>query len=254
MEAGAAGLFLSWLGKLPGLAVRFALIFELLVVGGTDLRGHGGADEPSRHAVDAAVTLIASYLVPMARRTFGEAALPQADRDATTLARWLLAQSPLPGIVNARDLRHADALPTREADRYDAALAEITLAGWVKPAPHSPVRVEPEKIFSSTRGCGGERVMTVFYPTPMPKCPKPPEIRISGGNGAFGQGVCPETSWEEEVRPPLPMPPHQAGEWVLELPDHRTAPLAGCARCRFIAPMSPRGLCGACECKRQCAP
>jgi hypothetical protein len=70
----------------------------------------------------------------MARRTFGEAAMPRSDRDAVSLARWLLAQTPLPAVVNARDLRHADALPTREADRYDAALAELVLAGWLKSA------------------------------------------------------------------------------------------------------------------------
>ena len=136
MEPGAAGLFLSWLGKLPGLAVRLALVLELLW---WSARTFGGMEEPaqvSASAVDAAVKLIVSYFVPMARRTFGEAALPQSDRDATTLARWLLAQAPVPGIVNARELRHADALPTREADRYDTALAELTLAYWVKPAPH----------------------------------------------------------------------------------------------------------------------
>ncbi len=136
MEPGAAGLFLSWLGKLPGLAVRLALVLELLW---WSARTFGGMEEPaqvSASAVDAAVKLIVSYFVPMARRTFGEAALPQSDRDATTLARWLLAQAPVPGIINARELRHADALPTREADRYDTALAEMTLAYWVKPAPH----------------------------------------------------------------------------------------------------------------------
>ena len=30
MEDGAAGLFLGWLGKLPGLAVRLALVLEHL--------------------------------------------------------------------------------------------------------------------------------------------------------------------------------------------------------------------------------
>ena len=98
-------------------------------------------DQPetvSDAAVKAAVTLINDYCIPMAKRTFGEAALPQSDRDAVTLARWLLAQAPVPAVVNARDLRHADALPTREADRYDAALAELTLASWVKPAPRKP--------------------------------------------------------------------------------------------------------------------
>jgi hypothetical protein len=98
-------------------------------------------EEPTRVTVDAvegAVTLISSYLIPMARRTFGEAALPQSDRDAIVLARWIATQKPVPEIINRRDLRHADILPTRDAERYDAALGELTLAGWAKPAPRSP--------------------------------------------------------------------------------------------------------------------
>ena len=39
----------------------------------------------------------------------------------------------------------------------------------------------------------------------------------------------------------------------LELPP-LDAPLGKCRGCTFIAPMSPRGLCGACEFERQCAP
>ena len=39
----------------------------------------------------------------------------------------------------------------------------------------------------------------------------------------------------------------------LELPP-LDAPLGKCRGCTFIAPMSPHGLCGACQCRRQCAP
>jgi Protein of unknown function (DUF3987) len=134
MEGVAAGVFLSWLGKLPGLAVRLALTLELLWWSRRTI----GMDQPETvtvEAVDAAISLIRDYCLPMARRTFGEAALPRADRDAAALARWLIGQETMPEVVNARDLRHADALPTREADRYDTALAELTLANWVKPAP-----------------------------------------------------------------------------------------------------------------------
>lgn len=137
MESAAAGLFLSWLGKLPGLAVRLALVLELLWWCSTTM----GMDQPetvSDAAVQSAVELITGYCIPMASRTFGEAALPLSDRDAVVLARWLLAQEQLPNMVNARDLRHADALPTREAERFDAALGELTLAGWVRPAPRAP--------------------------------------------------------------------------------------------------------------------
>lgn len=88
--------------------------------------------------MDAATSLLRGYFIPMARRAFGEAALPQADRDAVTLARHIFSREPPPAVVNARDLRHADVLPTREADRYDAALRELEAAGWLRPAPKAP--------------------------------------------------------------------------------------------------------------------
>jgi hypothetical protein len=81
----------------------------------------------------------------MARRAFGEAALLQADRDAIALARWLHARAPMSETVNARELRHADALPTREAERYDRALAELEAAGWLRPAPRPPSAGRPCK-------------------------------------------------------------------------------------------------------------
>ena len=137
LEAGASGLFCSWLGKLPGLAVRVALVLELLWW----CRDAMGTPEPqavSLKATHAALALLEAYALPMARRAFGEAALPQADRDAVSLARWLRAREPAPETVNARELRHADALPTREAERYDRALAELEAAGWLRPAPARP--------------------------------------------------------------------------------------------------------------------
>jgi hypothetical protein len=128
---------LSWLGKLPGLAVRLATLLELLwwCPSGMDAPEPG---QVSRSAVRAALDFLKGYAVPMARRAFGEAALPISDRDAIALARWLYARDPIPAVINARALRHADALPTREAERYDHALAELEAAGWVRRAPRQP--------------------------------------------------------------------------------------------------------------------
>ena len=83
----------------------------------------------------AAIGFLEGYALPMAKRAFGDAAWPQAERDAAALGKWLLAQRPLPDTVNARTLRHKAALHTREADRYDAALEELEAAGWVRPQP-----------------------------------------------------------------------------------------------------------------------
>ena len=134
MEAEAAGLFLSWLGKLPGVAVRLALALEHLWWIG-DRPGTAAPATVSEAATLAAIGFLEGYALPMARRAFGDAAWPQAERDAAGLGRWLLAQRPLPDLVNARALRHRAALHTREPGRYDAALAELEAAHWVRPRP-----------------------------------------------------------------------------------------------------------------------
>ena len=103
MEEGAAGLFLSWLGKLPGFAVRLALIFSYLC---WCERGMG---DPPGEVTEAdmarALDFLEQYAMPMARRCFGEAALPQAERDARRLVRWLQCQRLIPTTLNVRSLR-----------------------------------------------------------------------------------------------------------------------------------------------------
>jgi hypothetical protein len=134
MEHGTAGLFMSWLGKLPGLAVRLALALEHLWWIGD----RPDAPPPatiSEDAVLGAVGFLEAYAVPMAKRALGDATWPEAERDAAALGKWLLAQRPAPSVVNARALRHEAALQTRDAERYDAALAELEGAGWVRPQP-----------------------------------------------------------------------------------------------------------------------
>jgi hypothetical protein len=86
--------------------------------------------------VAAAADFLEDYAVPMARRVFGEASLPQAERDARTLARWLVRQDPLPETINARELRRMSRGPgITNADRMSAALDELAEADWVRPAP-----------------------------------------------------------------------------------------------------------------------
>ncbi|HJU19082.1 MAG TPA: DUF3987 domain-containing protein, partial [Stellaceae bacterium] len=134
LEQGAAGMFLSWLGKLPGFCVRLANILQHLA-----WCWDGRSPEPDRirlPAASSAADFLESYAVPMARRVFGEAALPQAERDARTLARWLVRQEPVPEIINERDLRRmADGPGIRDAARMAAALAELAEGGWARPAP-----------------------------------------------------------------------------------------------------------------------
>ncbi len=134
IEVMTSGLFLSWAGKLPGFAVRLALILEFLAWSESPAE----TPEPlsiSERAAVAAITFLSDYAVPMARRAMGAAALPQVERDARILARWLLAQNPIPRTVNAKLLRRMAAGPQiPDAERMDAALLDLAEANWVRPA------------------------------------------------------------------------------------------------------------------------
>ncbi|MCX7684351.1 MAG: YfjI family protein, partial [Acetobacteraceae bacterium] len=135
MAADASGLFLSWVGKLPGFALRLAVVFQHL----DWLTQQEGAPPPAAVDADAvvrAIGFLSEYAVPMARRVFGEAALPEAERDARRLARWWLRQDPRPDMLNAkaqRRLPNGPGIPT--AERMDAALADLAAAGWCRAAP-----------------------------------------------------------------------------------------------------------------------
>lgn len=142
MEEGAAGLFLSWLGKLPGFAVRLSLIFAHLA---WCEHGRGAPPGEVREAdMLRALTFLANYAVPMARRCFGEAALPEAERDARRLARWLLRRQPIPATLNVRALRRMQdgpGIPT--PDRIKAALDELAALGWVRQADRGGTNGRP---------------------------------------------------------------------------------------------------------------
>jgi hypothetical protein len=89
----AAGLLCSSIGKARGIALRTALVLELLWWCARD-------DETapprviSDAALEAAIAWVRDYVIPMAERTFGDAALSQADRNITTLARWIAKEHP----------------------------------------------------------------------------------------------------------------------------------------------------------------
>lgn len=144
-EASAAGLMLSWLGKLPGLAVRLALIFQLLAWTASP-EGTAEPDAIDELAVTAAIAFLRDFAIPMARRTFGAAALPQAERDARSVARWLIQQNPVPNTVNARELRRrGDGPAISDAERIEAALRELEAASWCRPASRSAQGGRPRK-------------------------------------------------------------------------------------------------------------
>ena len=125
----------SALGKARGLALRLSLNLEYLW-----WAARPGMEAPpaaiSREAFAAAATLVADYLLPMAERTYGDAAAPARDRDAATLARWIAKERPAEIHVRAlqRDVR-LPGLATAEA--IHEAAAALVEAGWLSPPPGS---------------------------------------------------------------------------------------------------------------------
>jgi hypothetical protein len=132
LESEASGLFLSWIGKLPGMAVRLATVLEHLYWVG-DREGGVPPQEITERAAVAAIAFLDAYALPMARRAFGDAGQPQADRDAVAIARWIMAQQPMPETINLPDLRRHHAPIGRDAERYDAAFSELADVNWVRP-------------------------------------------------------------------------------------------------------------------------
>jgi Protein of unknown function (DUF3987) len=132
---GALG---SAYGKAPGHLLRLAVVLEHLwwCAPSTTSTLSTPVLPPSRisiQAICAAAALIEDYFKPMAERVFGDAALPEADRLAATLARWILKERP--GVVNARDIRRKARLPgLREAEKVRLALGTLVEADWLRPA------------------------------------------------------------------------------------------------------------------------
>lgn len=133
-QAEASGLMRSAYGKARGLALRLSLVLESLWWCAAD----GFAPPPARisaRAFAAAATLVADYFIPMAERTYGDAAIPDADRHAATLARWIVLRRPAE--VHVRLLQREVRLPgLNTADAIHEAAAVLVEADWLRP----PVR------------------------------------------------------------------------------------------------------------------
>jgi hypothetical protein len=136
LQAGkdsVAGLMRSAAGKTRGLTLRLSLILEYLRWCAKDQY----SPPPTviqEDALLAAAKFIAGYAMPMAERTYGDAACSWLDRNTATLARWIKKKRP--DEVHVREMLRTFRLPgltTAEAI-HDACKALIE-AGWLGPSP-----------------------------------------------------------------------------------------------------------------------
>jgi hypothetical protein len=149
MSAAAADLFAEWwtkhqaaelvgplaglLGKAPGHVARLSLILEHLWWSGTSALSMPPSTIGAE-AVSAALALVVDYFHPMCERVYGDAAVPESDRLAATLAKWILKTRPT--VINARNLRRSAGLPgLRETEKVKAAITALVEADWLLPAP-----------------------------------------------------------------------------------------------------------------------
>lgn len=144
-EAGAEGLLLSFIGKLPGLAARLSLLLGYL-----DFAA-GDAEEPyqiDRATFGKAAHLVEAYLLPMARRAYADAATPKPDRAARRLV----------GIIRDNGWQSFTARQVLRLDRsflaskaeLDPALAALEDGDCIRPveAAKNPQGGRPQRLYA----------------------------------------------------------------------------------------------------------
>jgi len=88
-ETKSEGLLLSFVGKLPGMAARLALVLGYLDWAAEHTEHPG---EITAGHFGRAVLLVETYLLPMARRAYADAATPKAERAARRLVAIIREQ------------------------------------------------------------------------------------------------------------------------------------------------------------------
>lgn len=130
VDDDASSLLKSFIGKMDGTVLRLALVAELSAWA---FRGGTEPTEVSATSLIGAAAWVDDYAKPMAERVYGDAALPEVERNAATLARYIrkagLRQ------INKRDLKrtpHKSKLPClRDKDSMDGAVEYLVDAGWL---------------------------------------------------------------------------------------------------------------------------
>ena len=128
-QVSAHGLMRSELGKGRGHVLRLALVLEFLWWCAADTIT-APPSSISERAFVAACCFMADYAIPMAERTYGDAAAKLGDRNAAMLARWILKTRPTE--ANTRRLLREARLPGLvDAETTHEACQILVDAGWL---------------------------------------------------------------------------------------------------------------------------
>jgi hypothetical protein len=133
-KEAAAGLMRSAVGKARGLTLRLSLVLEHLYWCAED--GFSASpDVIKEDTLLAAAKFVSEYAMPMAERTYGDAACTKLDRNTATLARWIKKERP--DAVHVREMQRNVRLPQlTTADTIHDACNALIEAGWLgQPAP-----------------------------------------------------------------------------------------------------------------------
>lgn len=130
-ENDSSGMFASFVGKLPGMALRLSGLLELLAY------AFGDSEPPpeivSLKSVNRAWGLTNKYFLPMGQRVYGDAAIPVVERHAGAIARKIMKLREL--TIKGRDVYKVWGIPgLRSADKAAPALAYLQEEGWIRPA------------------------------------------------------------------------------------------------------------------------
>ncbi len=144
-EVEAEGLMLSFIGKLPGLAARLALVLGFL-----DWAAEGEEQpyEITDQHFGRATHLIESYLLPMARRAYAEANVPKDERSARRLVS--IIQQQRWESFTSREVLKLDRAGLARSSELDPALRLLTEADCIRPIeqPQNPQGGRPKRLFS----------------------------------------------------------------------------------------------------------
>jgi len=127
----ASGMLASALGKMPGKVCRLALILEHL--SWCSEPNKSPPAEISATSVGKAQDLLDSYFMPVTEMVYGDAALPEEDRLASSLAKYITKHKPK--TINASKIRTEARIPgLRKAAKVKMAIDGLEEAQWIWPS------------------------------------------------------------------------------------------------------------------------